>query len=139
MSLVIDASVAVKWVVLEPGHVEAVALVKGRSLIAPDIVLVETANVLWRKVRMGTLETRQALEGLEFIGQAFERIVPATDLVARALQLALELDHPVYDCLYLACAEPDRLEILTADERLVTKIGSSSSHRLVRLAPGATS
>jgi len=49
----------------------------------------------------------------------FEALVPVEDLRNRALELAIELDHPIYDCFYLALAERERCPLVTADKRLV--------------------
>lgn len=104
MSVVVDASIAVKWVIAEEGHRDSLLLSRSQPLIAPDFVLVEAANVLWKKVRIDQLMREQALQGLEFIRGAYAELVPSNGLVGRALSKALQLDHPVYDCLYLACA-----------------------------------
>ena len=55
------------------------------------------------------------------IGRGMGRDVsrcPSSDLVARASAIALEIAHPVYDCLYLACAEVEGAPLVTADGRL---------------------
>ncbi len=121
MTLVVDASVAVKWVVAEEGRAEALQRAAGEELIAPDFVVTESANILWKKVRLGQLDHQQAQEGLSFISGAFTRLFPTRQLISRALTLAVELDHPVYDCIYLACSEVEGSEFLTADRRLANK------------------
>jgi predicted nucleic acid-binding protein len=57
--VVIDASVAVKWVVPEPGS-ERAELLLDRGLVAPDLLFAECANILWEKVRRGELTTEEA-------------------------------------------------------------------------------
>lgn len=118
MKLVVDASVAVKWVVLEEGRAEALQRTAGEELLAPDFALVEAASILWKKVRLGQLDAEQAQRGLDFIAGAFSTLVPTQQLVFRALAISLEQDHPVYDCLYLACAEIEQAQLPTADKRL---------------------
>src|SRR6266849_5468707 len=54
-ALVIDASITVKWVVDEPGTPEALLLRRTAKLIAPDLLVAECANVLWKKVRRNEL------------------------------------------------------------------------------------
>ena len=51
---------------------------------------------------------------------------PVADLIERAMQIAMEIEHPVYDCLYLACAERTESELATADRNLVNKVSGSS-------------
>lgn len=87
-------------------------------MAAPDFVLIEAANILWKKVRRNELGRQQALGAYEFVRDAYEVLVPMSELSGRALSLALELNHPAYDCLYLACAEQEGADLLTADRRL---------------------
>jgi predicted nucleic acid-binding protein len=49
--LVIDASVAVKWVVEEEGTAEALALLRASKLVAPELLVAECANILWKKAQ----------------------------------------------------------------------------------------
>ena len=57
--LVIDASVAMKWVIDEPGTQQALALRRHR-LFAPDLLVAECADVLWKKVRRNELSAEEA-------------------------------------------------------------------------------
>ena len=65
------------------------------------------------------------------------RIVPSRPLAARAAEMAEHLDHPVYDCLYLALAEVETDVLLTADSRLARKIKDRDLRKRVRLIPNA--
>ena len=58
----------------------------------------------------------------QLIERADIEILPTRDLVGSATQLAIELDHPAYDCLYLAVAESRDFTFVTADERLIRKL-----------------
>jgi predicted nucleic acid-binding protein len=60
-ALVIDASIAVKWVVEEDGTPEALALRQKAKLIAPDLLVAECANILWKKVKRSELLKEEAL------------------------------------------------------------------------------
>jgi predicted nucleic acid-binding protein len=121
VTLVVDASVAIKWIVEEDGHEEAVRVSRAERVVAPDFAAVEAANILWRKVRLKELDATQAKAGLRFIRDAYAEFVPTGELLDRALSIALSIDHPVYDCLYLACAERMECSVLTADRRLAAK------------------
>jgi len=121
MIFVVDASVAVKWLTAEPDHERARALrAEHDDLQAPDFVLVEVGNVLWKKVRRGEVTYAQAAAALTALPRLFDKLIPAEELTMRALQKAVELDHPVYDCLYLACAESIGAQVVTADARFAT-------------------
>ena len=58
-TLVIDASIAVKWVVEEDGTPEALALRQRARLIAPELLVAECANILWKKVQRRELLKRK--------------------------------------------------------------------------------
>jgi predicted nucleic acid-binding protein len=117
--VIVDASVAVKWFVHEPLHDEARALLLGSEpILAPDILAVEVANALWVKARRGDLDQATAQRAIAAItGSGVPELRPSSTLVARATQLAHLLDHPVYDCIYLALAASLDDRVVTADRR----------------------
>ncbi len=117
--IVVDASVAVKWTVAEPGREMALrVLAHADELIAPDLLVAESANVLRKKSKLGEISVRQSEEALRVIQVAIPRFVPSVELAEDAL--AQNLDHSVYDCFYLACALPASI-LVTADDRFATK------------------
>jgi predicted nucleic acid-binding protein len=120
---VLDASVAVRWVVPERGTDEAAALLNRPILwVAPRLMLAEVASALRRKVSAGELRAEIAVQALDALIDAVAdgTIVLVQDeaFVASALTLALALGHKLPDCLYLAVAERDGLSLATADTRL---------------------
>lgn len=124
-ALVVDSSVALKWVIEEDGSDQALAL-QGRELIAPALLRIETANVLRTLAARGALGVDQARQLFELLQSAPVTIVDHDDeLEARALAIALELAHPVYDCVYLAVAEKTGLPLITADKRLLNRLSST--------------
>ena len=126
MTLIVDASVAIKWVVDEGDRADARALLESRhALVAPEFVLIEVANILWKKAAKTEIGPEQAALGLSGIEAAFSRFVPTALVLDRAMELALEVNHPVYDCLYLATAELEGCKLVTADDRLRTKLAGS--------------
>ncbi|WP_276119876.1 type II toxin-antitoxin system VapC family toxin [Pararhizobium qamdonense] len=123
MILVVDASVAVMWFIKEMGHDKALALAEhGNILITPDLIFPEVGNVLRRKVRQGLISETQASMAVQRLPDAFRRIVPCADLIDNAFSMASQLDHSVYDALYLACAmvQPDG-KLVTVDEKFRAK------------------
>jgi predicted nucleic acid-binding protein len=116
-TLVVDASVVLKWVVDEAGSVAAAAL-RASSLAAPELLLEECANVLWVKQRRGELTADEARERLRLLFEAPVQLVPSASLLNRALELAIHLDQTVYDCIYLALALHLDGQLVTADRRL---------------------
>lgn len=121
MALVVDASVAVKWILPEAGSPAAAALREEVSdLIAPSLIAAEIGSALWRATRNGTIKRPEAIEGLESALLWFQALVPLEDVRVRALTLAIELHHPIYDCFYLALAARENAALVTADETMIT-------------------
>ena len=116
MSLVIDASVALKWVLDEPGGAEAEALLD-EARIAPGLWLIEAANALWKRAGRGEISPDEAAERLQALLNAPVATPRAEDDLASALSLSSQLTHPVYDCLYLALAIREDTQVVTADTR----------------------
>ncbi|KQY35797.1 hypothetical protein ASD21_00955 [Caulobacter sp. Root1455] len=116
MTLVVDASVALKWVLAEPGQAAADALLDD-DLIAPSLWLLEAANALWRRNLRGELSVGEAEERLSELFNAPVTSIPIEEDLAAAAALAQRLGHPVYDCLYLALAIREQTYVVTADRR----------------------
>ena len=119
MKFTVDASVVVKWYVCEKYSEEARLLLGHRlERFAPDFVLVELANIFWKKARLGEIGDPQPY--FQELRRVREAVVlsPSADLIGRAAQIAAQIDHPVYDCLYIACAEATDSTLITADRRL---------------------
>jgi hypothetical protein len=129
---VVDASVVVKWFVAEKGHEAAIEASQQRDLAAPDRLLLEVANVLARKLKRGDIRVDQASAAIGKLPALIGQVVPSTMILDRAFDLAVRLDHSVYDCAYLACALHLDAELLTADARFADKARRSGFAPLVR-------
>lgn len=127
-ALVVDASVAVKWVVDEEGS-DAAAELAIEDLEAPDLLYVEAANVLWTKAQRRELTEAEAAERLALLLEAPLRLIPSKGLLERAQALAFELEHPVYDCVYLALALDRNTELVTADGRFVNALSAHARYK----------
>ena len=133
MKLTVDAGVVVKWFVTEPSSEDARRLLSHRiDLHTPDILLAEVANTLWKKVRLREIaDPRPYWDELANL-PGIVTLRPGEELVASAAQLAMALDHPVYDCLYLACAEAESAVLVTADRQFARKAAAHPSNVDVR-------
>jgi predicted nucleic acid-binding protein len=114
--VVIDASVALKWILDEPESETAVAL-RGEDLLAPALWLAEAANALWRRSRIGDITADEAGSYLSELMNAPVASLAVEPYLEAALKLATEIGHPVYDCLYLALALHHETHVVTADRR----------------------
>ena len=127
---VIDASIAVKWVVEEDGTPEALALRQKGKLIAPELLVAECANILWKKFQRGELLKEEALLAARLLQGAEIELLPTRSLFEAATRMSIEIDHPAYDCLYLALAVEKKCQFVTADERFLRKVHLSRQHVL---------
>jgi predicted nucleic acid-binding protein len=136
VTVVVDASVAIKWFVRESLHREALRLLdKPEDLHAPDLIAAEVTNIAWKKVRLGEVRREQATEIAGAIRQGSPLLYPVALYIERALEIAFALDHPVYDSLYIACAEALDGMLITADDKLYRSAQKAGfERRVMRLA-----
>ncbi len=118
MRLVVDASVAVKWLVQEENSEIADSLRQSEhDLLAPRFMELELGNVIWGKTRRGDLARPEAIALMESLVDLPVEWWEDDSLIQTAIRLALELNHPAYDCLYLALAHRLDAIVVTADTR----------------------
>ena len=129
-TLVLDASVAIKWVVQEEGT-EAALRLRSLDLVAPELILAECANILWKKAERAELTREEALLAARLVERSGIEFVSLFGLSERTVALAIELGHPAYDCAYLALALARRM--VTADRRLLARVGQRGSPELANL------
>ncbi len=123
MTWVVDSSVAVKWFVQEELREDALRLLDwSEELCAPDLIVTEVAGVAWKKCIRGEIAQEQAGFIATAIRGYIKALHPSVDLIEQALQIALSLNHSIYDCLYLACAEDVDGVVITADRKLFNRV-----------------
>ena len=121
---VVDANVAVKWFYGERFHINALQYLKSNAqLISPDIIQQEFANVMLKKIQLG--DTTQEL-GWQCYEDLFQSesllLLPTSSFIKDAFNFSLELNHPIYDCIYLAAAIHTNAPVVTADERFIERV-----------------
>ena len=120
-ALVLDASAAVRLITGDPAASQwRQQIARAPLVLAPELMLSEVANTLWKLHRAGSLSDLNPQELLADARDLVDQIEPDRHLHVEALALACHLDHPVYDCLYLALARREAAQLLTADQRLET-------------------
>ncbi len=133
MNVVVDASVAVKWFVHEELHTEALSLLdQQEALCAPDLLVPEVTNIAWKKAVRGEIESSHGHQIAMDIRTTVPALYPSTFLNVRAYNIAVTLNHPAYDCLYLACAELVDSVLITADQRFFKAVQGSDFEDFVR-------
>jgi predicted nucleic acid-binding protein len=130
--LVVDASVAAKW--LLPSQGEPLAD-EAKDLLAryvhaevrflvPDLFWAECGNVLCKAARQGRMTRRVAEKAESDLKRLNLPTISSRDLLDLALALALTFERTLYDALYIALAVDSKGEFVTADERLANAVAS---------------
>jgi predicted nucleic acid-binding protein len=123
--VILDSSVAVKWLVPEEHSEIAAALVGQTDIFVPTLFHSEIANALWKKARRGEIRLAEIAPHLAEI-PLLVTTLDETDAIPRALAIASELEHPAYDCVYLALAEARDDVVVTADLRFLARVGETA-------------
>ncbi len=123
MTIVVDASVAAKWLFREVDADRARALVEEAqaghlSMLAPELLPVEIASSLWKRVYREGVRPEEVKAHYDRFVHLCPALVRISGLTETAFHLALENKHPVYDCLYVALSLETHCPLVTADEGL---------------------
>ncbi len=123
MTIVVDASIALKWLLPEPDSAMAERIAAtDHLLIAPTLVIAESCNAVWKRLRRGEVRADHAHLVVARLPEFFDSLVGEPNLAPLALAIARTLDHSIYDCFYVALAEKESTAVVTADRRLVERV-----------------
>ena len=130
--IVVDASVAAKWVLREQHAAMARQVLATKELLAPHLLWAEVGNILWKHQRRRQSSTEEVRRMLAEFQRLPVTTFPHWPFLAAALDLAISLEQTVYDCLYLALAEARDSVMVTADRRFYDAvIGSVWADRIL--------
>jgi predicted nucleic acid-binding protein len=131
MQCVIDASVVIKWFIPEPHKEQADKVLTGLTnesldLIAPDILVAEVGNALWKRSalphQLSSIEAADSFE--DFLGLDI-RLHSSTALARHAYALAVSEKRAIYDMIYVTLAKERSCPLITADEKLFRALGKT--------------
>jgi predicted nucleic acid-binding protein len=119
--LVVDASVAVKWLVLEDmSDVAKELYAAGDHLVAPRLIATEIA-----KTMQGMLTRHEAKYHFSSLPQFLPDLMDVGELIEPAFENACALRHPIYDLIYLEAARKVDAQLITADRRFAARIAGT--------------
>jgi predicted nucleic acid-binding protein len=140
--IVIDANVAAKWYMPEPGTEAALELLDGpRLLYAPELIRLEVLAAITRRVRKdeSTVEEARSMrhDWLRHLHEGAVKLIAESDLLQEATELSMSVRHTLQDCLYLAAARQLGAPLITADRPFWKR--ASPSYTQLSLLPGCES
>ncbi|MCK4295888.1 MAG: type II toxin-antitoxin system VapC family toxin [Candidatus Marinimicrobia bacterium] len=133
---VLDASVVLKWFVLESDSDKAESLrsqyyLGQRELVVPDLILYEIPNALKFHPDFSSTEIKQVIQTLFDIDM--EIITPTQMLINKAIDIASENNVTFYDATYFALAKDLKMDFITADEKFYNKLIQNGLKNVVLL------
>jgi predicted nucleic acid-binding protein len=127
MKRVLDSSVGFKWVVAEDDTDKALRLRDdfrnaAVELLAPDIFPIEVSHGLTRAERQKRITPTEGATYLADLLRLLPYLHPSLALLPRAYEISSQMRVGIYDCLYVALAEREQCELITADDKLVNNL-----------------
>jgi len=120
---VIDAGViAAAFFQEQFADVAGALLAADRPLQAPDLVISEVANVIWKRRIRNEIDDTEAAGLLADFRSLPLRITSSNELIESALELAMGTGRTVYDCLYLALAVKTKSIMISGDKRFINAL-----------------
>jgi predicted nucleic acid-binding protein len=99
------------------------------KLIAPELLIAECANILWKKVRLDELSKAEALTAAPLLQAADIELLPMQILFEATTRMSIEIDNPAYGCIYVVMAVENKCQFVTADQRLLRKLAQNRTLR----------
>ena len=128
---VLDASIVIKAFLRERDSQQVRDMLRQSEadpdslLLVPDLLFIECANILWRKVRGERYPDGMARKNLADLGSLSLSSTPTSELMERALEIACAYGITAYDACYVALSELAGAPLVTADDRLAEALSSA--------------
>jgi predicted nucleic acid-binding protein len=124
MRYVLDSSVAFKAVIPEQDSDRAIKLLDEyrqgfHELLSPDVLPLEVGHALTKAERQGRVSRTDGFALWSALVADGPQLVPSLSLMPRAYALSSQERIGIYDCLYVALAEQEHCDLITADDRLI--------------------
>jgi predicted nucleic acid-binding protein len=128
MKYVLNSSVGFKWLVVEQ-HTDKANKLRDdlrnavHEFLAPDVFPVEVTHALTRAERQGRITTAEGALLFADLMTTLPKLDSSLPLLPRAYEISSQMRTGIYDCLYVAMAEREKCELITADDKLVKTLG----------------
>lgn len=137
-SWVVDASVVVKWFLPESETAEAADILRyirrgDAHAAVPELLLAETANVVWKRVVQGSISPADAAAIVDAIVECPFHVERTAPLLPTALAIAMETRCTVYDAIYVALAVQLDGVLMTADQKLARLMSGRPYAQRIRM------
>jgi predicted nucleic acid-binding protein len=117
--LVVDANIAFKWLWPEKDSASAAKLLDGRLLAAPEFIMTELTNIFWLKVNAKAIKIEDAQDRLREFRAGPVKLLPDYTILDRAFEIAAEIQHSIYDCMYLSLLDSVGAILVTDDGGII--------------------
>ena len=125
MNLIVDTSVAIKWIFTEEYSEESLNLFQSlKNIDVPDLFFAEFGNVLWKRVNKGVINVDEAIASNKVLSCLPVPLIqhPTAPLLPAAIEIACQTGATVYDSIYIALAIREGTQCVTADQKLLRLI-----------------
>ena len=127
MKYVLNSSVGFKWLIVEQHSDKANKLRDDfrnavDELLAPEVFPVEVTHGLTRAERQGRITPAEGAILFADLMTTLPQLLPSLPLLPRAYEISSQMRVGIYDCLYVALAEREKCELVTADDKLVKNL-----------------
>jgi predicted nucleic acid-binding protein len=127
MKYVLDSSVGFKWLVVEPLSDKAELLRQDyqngiHELVSPDVFPVEVTHALTRAERQGRITPVEGAKLYIDLMTSLPRLFPYLPFLPGAYEISSQMRVGVYDCLYVAVAEQEKCDLITADDKMIKNL-----------------